>query len=340
MDAAMTSFVVPIIHGGGITEAARVYGGLPRDWLDLSTGINPCPPPLPFIPPEAWHRLPDRHLVDGARQAAKGYYAASSCMPLAAPGTQSVIQHLPRLADAGRRVAILSPTYGEYARVFSAAGFDCDPVSDLSYVTAEHGLVIVVNPNNPTGKLIPRRSLLALAHELSSRGARLHVDEAFGDGDSHESLSGDAGAVAGLTVFRSFGKFFGLAGLRLGFVLAEQPVLDQFESWLGPWPVSGPALVIAHSFMTADTAPVRIAIGQRNAGLRQALDTGNLTVVGGSKLFLLVEHPKAEALHTHLCRSHILVRKFDYNSQWLRFGLTPDEAADERLSAALAEFKS
>ncbi len=118
-----------IIHGGGITAAAALHGGRVEDWLDLSTGINPCPPDLPAIEPRAWHRLPDRYLVERAQAAAAGYYGSGPVMPLAVPGTQSVIQLLPRLVSPAAPAAILSPTYGEYARAFTLAGHPVDAVA-------------------------------------------------------------------------------------------------------------------------------------------------------------------------------------------------------------------
>lgn len=328
----------PILHGGGITEAAAAYGGRIEDWLDLSTGINPNPVALPDIPVAAWHRLPDRHLSEAARQAARDYYGAPHCLPLAVPGTQSVIQHMPKLADAAGRVAILSPTYGEYGRVLRAAGHAVDAIADLSGIRDDHRLVVVVNPNNPTGQRHARATLAALAAELTARGARLHVDEAFADGGAGESLAPLAGLLEGVTVFRSFGKFFGLAGLRLGFVLGTEADLGRFADWLGPWPVSGPALVIAERLMRSDSEAVRARIAERHAGLVRVLEGAGLTVSGGTPLFALVDHPEAAALHDHLCRHHILTRKFDYNSRWLRIGLAPDAAADRRLELALQEF--
>lgn len=336
---ALPISLAPILHGGGVTEAARAYGGSPADWLDLSTGINPNPVALPQIPAEAWHRLPDRHISDQAREAAKAYYGAKACLPLPVPGTQSVIQHLPKLCDPARPVAVMSPTYGEYARVLAEAGFQVDAIRELHEVRPEHGLVVVVNPNNPTGRIINRDVLLELAGQLAGRGARLHVDEAFADGEGGESLAADAGRVPGLTVFRSFGKFFGLAGLRLGFVLAEDEILARFANWLGPWPVSGPALVIASDLMKSDLAPLRERIAERRDGLEQVLRAAALEVVGSTSLFALVDHPEATRLHDHLCRHRILVRKFDYDSRWLRFGLAPDGGADERLALAMREFR-
>lgn len=327
-----------IVHGGGIAAAAARYGGAPEDWLDLSTGINPIPAVLPDIDVAAWHRLPDRQRQDAARTAAAHYYGASQALPLPVPGTQSVIQLLPRLVPAGRRAAVLSPTYGEYARVLESAGVAVDRIAGLDAVTEAHGLVVIVNPNNPTGRLVERETLLTLHARLAATGGLLVVDEAFGDMRPESCIAPLAGdAMPGLLVFRSFGKFFGLAGLRLGFVIGESAVLDRIEDGLGPWAVSGPALTVATRLMETDTTAIRKTIETRKAGLDAVLSAAGLEIVGGTGLFSLVAHAKAAAIHENLCRHHILVRPFDYNAHWLRFGLAPDAAGDARLAAALAD---
>lgn len=325
-----------IAHGGGIAAAAASFGGQPEDWLDLSTGINPNPVTVPSVDIAAWHRLPDRHRQDEARAAAARYYGTPNVRPLPVPGTQSVIQLLPRLVAGGRRAAVLAPTYGEYARVLGNAGVAVDCVSRLGDVTDAHGLVVVVNPNNPDGRLFPRDALLDLHARVSRTGGLLVVDEAFGDMRPDGCIAPLAGdGMPGLLVFRSFGKFFGLAGLRLGFVVGEAAVLDRIEDGLGPWAVSGPALTIATKLMASDTSGIRRDIAQRKAALDAALAAAGLDVVGGTGLFSLVDHAQAATIHEGLCRHHVLVRPFDYNPRWLRFGLAPDAAADARLAAAL-----
>lgn len=337
----------PIVHGGGITEAAARFGGRLEDWLDLSTGINPCPVAVPPVPERAWHRLPDRQTVDDARLAAAEYYRTGGVLPLPVPGTQSVIQLLPRLMQwhgngktpAPMRVAIFGPTYGEYARVLSAAGFAVDRVDDADALGVEHALVIVVNPNNPTGRAFAPAELLAMAARQKANGGLLLVDEAFGDLQPELSVAGHVREQGNLVVFRSFGKFFGLAGLRLGFVAATEPVLASFADWLGPWAVSGPALTISKALMQGDTRAIAAGILERRAGLDAALDGAGLKRIGGTGLFVLVEHPRAALLQERLCEAHILTRKFDYAPTWLRIGLAPDAAGDRRLADALARME-
>jgi cobalamin biosynthetic protein CobC len=326
----------PIVHGGGITEAAAAFGGKPEDWLDLSTGINPNPVRLPGIDVQAWHRLPDRHLVDSARHAAARYYRSSgSILPLPVPGTQSVIQLLPRLVAPGRRIAIFAPTYGEYARAFTSAGFAIDEISSAGQLTPDHGLAILVNPNNPTGRAFTPEDVVGMAQRMQAHGGLLLVDEAFGDTAPDFSVAGQTAGHGNLIVFRSFGKFFGLAGLRLGFVIAAEPVLSAFQEWLGPWAVSGPALVVAAKLMGGDTQAVQSLILSRSEGLAAVLRQAGLTIIGGTPLFTLVDHARAADLHAHLCQQRILTRKFAYAPSWLRIGLAPDAAGDTRLADAL-----
>lgn len=356
----------PIAHGGGITVAAAAFGGRPEDWLDLSTGINPCPVALPDVPARAWHRLPDRHLADEARHAAREHYRSGAILPLPVPGTQSVIQLLPRLLRQDRqvaltdgvavtddrvavtddriavtddRVAVVSPTYGEYARAFASAGCAVDAVGDVNAIGAEHRLAVVVNPNNPDGRVWPVEMLVALHDRMKAADGLLVVDEAFGDTDPALSLAAHAQSLSNLIIFRSFGKFFGLAGMRLGFAIARQDILERFENWLGPWAVSGPALSIAGSLLRSDVSAIRARIDERCAGLHAVLTAAGLRKAGGTALFTLVADGKASDIYTHLCRHHILVRKFDYAPDQLRFGLTPDPAADRRLGEALQRFE-
>jgi cobalamin biosynthetic protein CobC len=260
--------------------------------------------------------------------------------PLSIPGTQSLIQILPRLVPQNRPVAILSPTYGEYAHCFAKAGFEVDAIRSLDTIRSDHGTIIVVNPNNPDGRAFSRETLLGLYASMRGQGAHLHIDEAFGDACPELTLAREASELPGLTVSRSFGKFFGMAGIRLGFVFAHRYMLEAIEAELGPWAVSGPALYAAKELMGRDRAAILGRIRERKAALDAVLNGAGLMIVGGTELFTLVAHERAESLFEHLARSHILVRKFDYASDWLRIGLAPDEQGDRKLAGALASFRA
>ncbi|HBF28775.1 threonine-phosphate decarboxylase CobD [Rhizobium sp.] len=324
-----------IVHGGGLALAAARFGGSVEDWLDLSTGINPCPPALPTIDPRIWHRLPDLEREDDARLAARDFYNSGSILPLPVPGTQSAIQLLPRLLGSGQRAAILSPTYGEYGRSLALTGLDVDCIADLDDIRDHHGLVVVVNPNNPTGRAFAPDSLLVLASRLKTWGGIVVVDEAFGDCQPDLSVASFVEQHDNLIVFRSFGKFFGMAGVRLGFVIASNGIQQSFAEGLGPWAVSGPALALASALLRADRAVIQRQITLRKQALDGVLNGAGLKIMGGTSLFSLVSCEQAKALHEHLCNDHILTRIFDYASDWLRIGLAPDTSGDERLAHSL-----
>ncbi len=327
-----------IEHGGGLTQACLRYGGQPSDWLDLSTGINPNPVRVPQIAQRIWSRLPDESLHAAAGDAAAlayGISAGARALPVA--GTQSVILLLPKLFDGP--IAIVGPTYEEYRARFAQAGTFVDIIENLDQVTERHRLVILVNPNNPDGRTVTRQAILAAAERMAVSGGHVVVDEAFGDLLPRHSVAADAGNIENLIVLKSFGKFYGFAGLRLGFVLAAPSVLRRIEHMQGPWAVSGPALEIAR--VTLSDRPlathIRDEISERHAALEKQLTGAGLTIVGGAGLFILTDCDSGQQLHQALCRHRILTRAFSYAPRWLRFGLCPDAGADERLRLALAD---
>ncbi len=323
-----------IFHGGGIAAAARAYGGAPGIWLDLSTGINPVPPAPPAIEPRLFHRLPDADLLEGLRRAAAEFYGSGTVLPVAAAGTQPLIRLLARTGEKAR-VAIVSPTYGEYRAVFAEAGYGLDEIAELSGVTRAHRVVVVVNPNNPDGRLYSRADLLALCLDLRQQGATLIVDEAFGEMHPEASLAGAVAHHPHLVVLKSFGKFFGFAGVRLSFAIAGEDHAAALETGLGPWPVSGPAMAIARHCFDFDQDAIRRDIQTRALQLEDILSAANLRVAANAGLFLLIEEQQAAALHAHLCRHAILTRIFDYRKDWMRIGLPADAEGQERLRAAL-----
>ncbi len=330
------SIIEDIEHGGDISAAETLFGIPDEGWMDLSTGINPWPYPLGRLDPECWTRLPHGKACERLiRSATERYGVAESSLVVAAPGTQALIQWLPRLRQSSR-VCVLGPTYGEHAHVWQCQGHDVTEVAGLDKVFPEADVVIVVNPNNPDGMIHKPEKLLQFAGRLAERGGWLVVDEAFADLTPEISISGHAGA-AGLIVLRSFGKFFGLAGVRLGFALAPSDLVGHLRQALGPWAVSGPAAevgtrALADGQWIANTRNNLAAAAKR---LDRVLDRFGHNVIGGTTLFRLVETPGAGELHAHLARRGILVRSFSENRHWLRFGLPADEDHWRRLEAAL-----
>lgn len=322
-------------HGGRLRVAAQHYAIDLADWLDLSTGIAPYHGVLPEIPPAVWNRLPE--LEDGLEAAARDYYGVPRLLPVA--GSQAAIQALPRLRR-NAQVGIVSPAYAEHAEAWRREGHRLLEISEGSVARALDRLdvLVVINPNNPTGRRISPQVLLDWHASLAARGGWLVVDEAFIDCTPEESLAAHA-HLPGLIVLRSFGKFFGLAGIRLGFVLAERALLGKLNELLGPWSISGPARLVATAAL-CDTHGLR---EQRQRllgdGLRLAilLSSHGLPPAGGTAMFHLVLHEQPPLLHDFLARRGILVRLIN-NPPGLRFGLPGDEAGWQRLDAALRAF--
>jgi cobalamin biosynthesis protein CobC len=331
----------PLPHGGDLGAARRLFPDAPEPFIDLSTGINPNPYPLPPLPAEIFARLPDTAAAGRlVAAAARCYGAPSADHIVAAPGTQILLPLVAGLVRPGRAV-ILSPTYNEHAHAAKLAGHAVMESQEIGALS-DADLAVVSNPNSPDGRLCDRDLLLALAGKLRARGGLLVVDEAFMDvGPSGASLAGDI-ARGNIVVLRSFGKFFGLAGVRLGFALLDRPLAARLSAMLGPWAVSGPALAIGAQAL-ADTAWIENTRGElRRASQRldAILVDAGLEIVGGTALFRLTQAPSASALFHHLGRAGILVRIFPDNPTWLRFGLPAREEDWQRLQMAVAAFRN
>ncbi len=320
-------------HGGKLREAARLYGR--DDWIDLSTGINPHGYPAPALPADAWQRLPepDPELV----AAACAYYGAPDLLPVA--GTQAAIQALPRLRPPCR-VTVSAPSYAEHAHAWGKAGHTLRLAAYAELDAAVDGseVVVVVNPNNPTGETIAPARLLDWAARLGARGGWLVVDEAFGDTDPALSVAAHAGQP-GLVVLRSVGKFFGLAGLRLGFVGADAAPLRALADLLGPWAVSGPAQTVALQALRdldwqRSTSERLHAAELRMHGLLAAHDIR----AAGTPLFYWWPEARPEAFHAHMASRGIWCRLFREAARGIRIGLPPGEAGWLRLGHALQEW--
>ncbi len=322
-------------HGGRLRAAAQRYGIPLSDWLDLSTGIAPYHPPLPSISSCAWTRLPEPD--DGLEAAARQYYGARAVLPVA--GSQSAIQALPRLRGLAR-VGIVSPCYAEHAEAWRRLGHRVVELCEASVPRAldQLDVLVVVNPNNPTGQMIAPQRLLEWRSELAAYGGWLVVDEAFMDCTPEHSLAAHS-HLPGLVVLRSFGKFFGLAGARLGFVLAHAGLLRFLARLLGPWTVNGPTRQLAAELLADQPAQQRQreclhCDGQRLVDLLRRHD---LAPLGGCALFQWWVSADAALLHDFLARRGILTRLFAQPSS-VRFGL-PTDVGWARLDQALQSFR-
>lgn len=308
----------PRDHGGGLDAAVAEYGGRREGWIDLSTGINPVPYPVPQIAPGAWAALPDRAAQEALLQAARRYWhVPEGAAILAGPGASSLIAKLPALAPAGR-ADIPAPTYNEHAAAFTAHGWD---------IGAEGATArVIVHPNNPTGHWY--------ADEAFDTPLTV-VDESFADVWPDRTWVQEA-TRPGVVVLKSFGKFWGLAGMRLGFAIAAPDIIGRLATALGPWAVSGPALAIGAAALDDHDWAVetRVRLNEDAARLDALMIRAGARVEGGTSLFRLYEVEDAKAWQARLARNHIWSRVFPYSKTWLRLGMPAPEQWS-RLEAVL-----
>ena len=325
-------------HGGRLRRAAAHYGIPLADWLDLSTGINPLGWPVPPLPASCWQRLPE----DDDELVAVAATAYGHPAPLPLPGSQAAIQSLPSLLPPGP-VAVLAPTYAEHPHAFAVAGRTPQrfAAAELEQVAQTAQVVVVVNPNNPDGEVFARERLLAAAATLATHGGWLVVDEAFGDATPELSLAGcdpcSVGLPGNVVVLRSLGKFYGLAGARVGFALAPAALRTVLAERIGPWPVAGPArLVAAGALADGDwQAATRLRLAEDSRRLADLL--APFGAVRRNALFCWLPLPDAARLHAALARRAVLTRLFEDTPRGLRFGLPGSEEEWTRLAAALEE---
>lgn len=324
-------------HGGNIAVAANQYGIAESDWLDLSTGINPQGWPVPKIPTEVWQRLPDQQ--HGVIEHACQYYGCRDA--LVSPGSQAAIQILPRLRSKCK-VGIISPTYAEHAQAWQHHGHDVQLISSdkVEVALPQLDVLVVVSPNNPTGQRYTQAKLFSWHQQLQQKDGWLIIDEAFMDAEPENSLASQS-HQQGLIILRSLGKFFGLAGLRCGFVLAEQKLLQKIQQQLGPWPVNGPALYIAAKALQDSDwqLQTRQRLKQDAKRLIALLAGYDLVVDGDTALFQWLQHDDALMIHESLAAKGILTRYFLADvtgSPSLRFGLPGNEQQWQQLDNALS----
>lgn len=324
-------------HGGNLAVARRLFPDAPTPWLDLSTGVNPEPYPLPPLAADLWARLPEPEDLAALEAIAAQRYGARVGQVVAAPGAQALIAWLARLR-AARRVGILGFTYSGHARAWRAAGARVESVEEVAALGG-FDVAIVVNPNNPDGRLVSRAALLALHEKLAAGGGMLVVDEAFIDLAAGEESLAPALPASGAIVLRSFGKTYGLAGLRLGFAIAPPEFAAPLRAALGAWPVSGPAIAIGRAALADEAwlARTKLRLQRDVDRLDRLLAGARLEPIGGSPLFRLARRPDAARLMVALMRRGILARPFAEWPDRLRFGIPGGAESWRRLEAALQE---
>lgn len=308
-------------HGGQLKLASEHYQIPLEHWIDLSTGINPTCYPLPQVPANIWQRLPE--VNDGLEAAAAAFYGSTQLLPVS--GSQEAIQRLPLLREKSR-VGIISPAYHSHHEAWGAAGHEVidTPREQLEEILPSLDVLLLVNPTNPTAERYSLDDLRTWHQLLQQRNGWLVIDEAFMDLTPKDSLITKV-PLSGLIVLRSIGKFFGLAGIRLGFVWAEAEVLQALAKLQDDWSVSNPARW-AGQLALRDVdwqAEQRQLIPNKMHELKQRLENNYGVPVSEAGLFayVVLGETKAQAEHNRLCKKGILTRLFrEFGA--LRFGLS------------------
>ncbi|HEX7871731.1 MAG TPA: aminotransferase class I/II-fold pyridoxal phosphate-dependent enzyme [Sphingobium sp.] len=319
-------------HGGGMEAARAHFGTDGAPWIDLSTGINPDAWPVPDDLPIDWQRLPGLAALATLEAAAAAHYGVDPAHVCALPGTEVGLRLAGTLLPEPARFLI--PSYRTHGEVFGTA----TPILRTEWQGVEDGTTILANPNNPDGHIVSRERLLAI---MAARdpGDWLLVDEAFADPDPSASIADLVTDERPLVIFRSFGKFFGLAGVRLGFVIGPRSLIDRFRARLGAWPVSAAAIAIgtaAYSDRRWITA-AREQLHSRALALDIMLRRAGHAPIGECPLFRLIEVEDGRAVFERLAANHhILTRPFEHQPRWLRIGLPGNDAELRRLGRALA----
>jgi cobalamin biosynthetic protein CobC len=335
MNALVASLDLFRQHGGKVDAASALFPAARRPWIDLSTGISPWSYPHEPLPSAAFTRLPEADLVrelEGAAAAAFGVKNPDHVV--AVPGSDLALRLLEPIF-LKRRIAVVRPGYSGHLLAWKHSPVTEVSADSLEATAGSHDVIVLANPNNPDGRLIELAMLRAVAGKLSARDGSLVVDEAYADVAPEHSLC----AVAGdnLIVFRSFGKFFGLAGVRLGFVVTSSTYANSFRQLVGDWPVCGPAAIIGR----AAYHDVHWQVEQRKrlqdarASLDALLRSAGLEVVGGTPLYRLARCADADGLFRRFAAHGILVRPFSEDPRLIRIGLPADQEQLTRVRDAL-----
>lgn len=310
-------------HGGDLVWASHIFNIPLNNWLDLSTGINPHSYPIPPIESKEWHFLPSQKSLENTLDLARQYYQIpSSAYIVISPGSQTLIQSLAYLI-APQPIAIISPTYSGHASAFNDAGFPitfCPNLEDIEKTNCRYA--VVVNPNNPDCRIFEKNDLFNLHRKLLERGGLLIIDEAFADITPSISLSSYT-HQPGLIILKSLGKFFGLAGMRIGFALGNDPLIPKLQKMLGPWPIAGGILKITQQAL-ADSAWIEKMQQQLKIeakAMDQFLEGIGLSAKRSTPLFCLIEHPNSSNLYQRFAAQGIFLRAFKDHPNWLRVGL-------------------
>ena len=244
-------------HGGGVFALARLMGVSPDDFLDFSANINPLGPPAGVQEAfnESFSRVvhyPDRDAAE-LRHALARFHGVAPEQLLVANGSTELIYLLPRITN-GRKALIIAPAFSEYCRALRRAdweyrSFALSPGNGFSLSLDELAerleegfeLLFLCNPANPSGTLLPLAEVEEIRSLCRRTGTFLVLDEAFMDFREEESAKALIADNGGGIVLRSMTKFYAMPGLRLGYAIGSEEIINRCAGMAEPWSVNTPA---------------------------------------------------------------------------------------------------
>jgi threonine-phosphate decarboxylase len=347
-------------HGGDVAAIARRYGVDPAALVDFSSNADPYGTPARVV--SALYALAQSKdelsqypepTAQALREAAGERHGIDPASVVVANGATALLDAVVRTTAPGATVVPV-PAFSEYRRAVESAGsrfvpyplnasFDWDDAELLQRIADEKAtLLILANPHNPSGLLVPAVRLRMLAEDCARLGTFVIVDEAFIDYAEKESLA--RSVPENVIVIRSLTKFFGMPGIRIGYAVASAPLAEAIASRLPSWPVGAVDLAAGVAALSRpDLTERSIQTNKRErVRLTRALRRAGITVFAAAANFLLLELPCHESeldawlerlvrefgLVVRDCRSYdglekrsivrVAVRKVDENTRLIR----------------------
>jgi len=247
---------VDLRHGGNRQAVADVLGCQPSQLLDASASLAPWTPRCPRLAEASLRDYPDRDQAS-LRQAIAAIHGVPIDCVLPGNGAAELFTWAARDAAAAGLSGLLAPGFADYRRALqcwdaswleTALALSWDHAGPLHHPPLEGSVAWICNPHNPTGQLWSRSSLEAML----DRHALVICDEAFlplVPEAEHQSMIALVAQHPNLVVIRSLTKLFGVAGLRVGYAIAQPDRLKRWSSWRDPWPVNGLAAALTEHWL-------------------------------------------------------------------------------------------
>jgi histidinol-phosphate/aromatic aminotransferase/cobyric acid decarboxylase-like protein len=246
------------------------------------------------------------------RAIADRYGIDPQCVTVGAGSSDLIHRVLPLLLQRASRVFVFDPTYSEYRHVCTdIVGCRVEHGRSLNDLNGDYDLIVVVNPNNPTGEVLTEREITTAAHHLAEHG-RIWVDEAYLPYVTRsQSMRSRASTDSRFVVCQSLSKSLALSGLRAAFMVSDSKLADIVRCAMPPWLLSTPAALAVTTALGerdyyesrySETAELRVRLAQQLAAL------SGVRVCEGAANWVTLWVEDAAALIAYCKRNRVLLR--------------------------------